>query len=337
MKTLLKVFVLTFLFLGNVAIFGQGKDLFSEVERIELKFKDIYFAVLGQVRPLPDGFIALCNESRTSGRHKIIKFDKQGNVLSIFQERGNGPGELRSVANILVTNDSILVAESTAPYVHKFSHKLEFIEDFRIKKGGKIFNLGSRYFGIWGPKYKNVNGKDKIFMLALYEKDSFTFKRDAFDIKEEPALTFNWGGICKIDKNRFAGIYANEYKIRILDEDGNQVNSLIKEVPGHFKKYYKWNKDPNNIDSRAMKWMHSWSKMHAVFFLNEIIIIRHNLNRRNYLDFYSRDGALIKGNWLQPKSNGHVFTTDGFIWKLQKVNEDDDDTRYFLVKEKLNL
>jgi hypothetical protein len=308
-------------------------NLFDEVERIELKMGDVVFASVADARPLPDGFILIIDQSAFGDVYSIVKLSKKGELIRLYDKRGNGPGEIRRIDNIAVRKNSILVAESTAPFVHEYSHDLQFIKDHRVKKGGKIFLLG-KFVGIWSTNFIKENNQDKSYILALYDSETFEFKRYAFEIPGAPAYVFSWGNVCELDNQTFAGIYSTRYQVHLFDSEFNRTKDLIKNIPKHIKKYYPWKQDPHKLDNTGIQWMHSWSKIYGVYYIKGTFIIKYMHDKKRYLDLVDGSGNIILAGFEEAKNSGIIFTQDSFVWWLES---NDDKTKFFLVKTEFNL
>ncbi len=312
------------------------RPIFKELERIELKLEKVHFATLSTVVPVPDGFILLVKESAFGNQYALIKISKSGAFVSVYNKRGNGPGELRTITNMVATKNSILVGELSAPYVHEFSHDLIFKEDHRIKSGGKLFQLG-QYLGIWTVNYKKVGNNNKTYILALYDRKTFEFKRFAYEIGEIPAFVQYWGGICQIDDNYFAGIYPTHYQIKVFNKELQFEKNLIKMVPKHIKKYHPWKKSPSHMDNSALKWMHSWSKPHSIFFIEGKFILKHLVDNQQFLDVISKDGEILRAV-KEGKNRSCLFSEGPSLWKLHWDDDNDEKIKFYtLVKYKLVL
>lgn len=307
---------------------GSPQTLFKEIERTELDFGNVVFARVSNIVPLPDGFIVLINETAYTTRHTLLKFSKKGTLISKYDRRGNGPGELRSVGNIVQLENSILVSESSAPYVHEYSHNLKFIKDHRIKKGGEVILLG-KFIGIWSRNFITEEKKDKIYMLALYDKATLKFQRYAFEVKEVPNFVYMWGGMCKMDNNSYAGVYVTTYQIRLFDKNLQNEKTLITIAPKYIKKYYPYKGDPQTFDQTSQKWMES------IDYVDNKFILGYMKGKNSYLDIIDNDGNILYSQYKVDKK-WIVFIDNSHVWLLEKV-EDDEDMKYVLIKSRLNL
>lgn len=315
------------------AVNNSSDSLFKEIERVELKLDDVVFAEIYWVDAIPDGFVLVVSESAYGNNYEILKISRSGKFIKKYDKRGNGPGELRSIHNIIVLDKSILVPEKSAPYIHEFSHHLEFIRDHRIKTGGNGFLLGN-YIGILSLNFKKENKKDKIFILALYDRNTFEFKKLAFEIPEVPAFVHLWGSFCRVDNNTIAGVYPILYSINLFDAEMNLKRVIKTEFPGHFKKYYPWKKSPSVVDESGIKWMHSWVKLHSVLYVNGKFIITYLQNKKCFYDIISIDGKSLVSTVELRKNRIYMFAEGPSIWRLE---ENDDGTKHTLVKEIIQL
>jgi hypothetical protein len=310
----------------------NDNSVFIQVDRVDLKLDSYQIAILSQVKPIPDGFILLVKQSSFGDKYALIKVSHKGEIVSIFEKRGNGPGELRSIENIAVAENSIFVSERSAPFVHEYSFDLKLIKDHRIKKGGKLFLLG-KYVGIWSLNFNNINDNNKTFILALYDRKTFAFIKVAFEISGVPAFVQRWGGICAIDENQFAGAYTIDYQINVFDSDMNLKKKLISKAPQYIKPYIPWKKSPYNLDKTGIDWMHSWSKIHSIFYVDNKYVLKYLLQKKQYTDIIDKNGKILASE-LEPKKNRSlIFSQNQFIWQLE-WNE--DSTKYALIKLKLN-
>ncbi|NIM12418.1 MAG: hypothetical protein GTO45_09915 [Candidatus Aminicenantes bacterium] len=313
---------------------GAAQKLFKEIERIELKLDDVVFASISDVVSVSDGFVLIIKESRFGDTYALLKLSKSGEPICKYDKRGNGPGEIRSIDRIAVKKKSILVAESFAPYIHEYSHNLEFIKDHRIKKGGEIILLG-KFIGIWSRNFITEDKKDKIYMLALYDKDTLKFQRYAFEVKEVPDFVYTWGGMCKVDNNSYAGVYATTYQIHLFDKNLQHEKRLITIVPKYIKKYYPYKGDPQTFDQTSQKWMESWSKMESIDYVDNKFILGYMQGKNSYFDIIDNVGNILYSQYKVDKK-WIVFTDNSHVWWLEKV-EDNEDVKYFLIKSRLNL
>jgi hypothetical protein len=328
-KLLLMLFSL--LILSNLY---AKNDIFVDVERVNLKLDELLYSGLGDIAPLPDGFIIVFRRGRDC--NLIVKLDKQGNIITVYDKTGNGPGEIRGLHNIGVTGTAIFASEMQSPFIHEFSHDLKFKNDYRIKGAGKLYVLGTKYIGIWCPS--NFDEKaENLDTLALYDAKSFKFKKYVFRVKEVPAFFSYWGSVCRINDDTFAGVYPSEYQIRIFDGNLEFRKSLLNEIPVYIKKYVPFNRSQSVVDQNAVNWTNTWSVMHSIYYLDGMFILSYTYNKEFFLDIIDSNGKVVYPNYKEKKRFGIAFIEDNkFLWRL-KVEEGDEADKYTLVKQKLIL
>jgi hypothetical protein len=311
-------------------------SIFKEVERVDLKLDKIIFAHINDYVVVPDGFIILIQETARGEYFSLVKLSKKGDVLRVYEKRGNGPGELRYIENLEAFGKSIFVGEMTAPYFHEFNHNLDFIADHRAKRGGKVMHVGN-YIGIWADYIPRVNNVDKFYMLGLYDNKTYEFKKYAFEIPEIPALVQSWGGVRKIDENTYAGIYPTQYQIRLYDKELNFKKNLLKDVPGYIVKYSPWKQNPNDVTLDMQKWFKSWSKIESLFYADGKFLLRYMIGEEFFIDIFDKDGKKLVSQYKEPKNKHVNFAEGGFLWLLESYDEDEDSPKNTLIKAKLDI
>jgi len=331
MYFLMIVLIISFL---NPIYLSAENNIFTEVNRIELKLDQPYYR-MADLKVLEDGFVLILDEAARSFRSypTIIKTDKDGNIVKKYNKRGYGPGELRRTGKIAADENSIWVSEQNEPWIHEFTHSLEFKKDYKIKNRGNIVINNSKFIGIWSTAYR----KDGVYMIQLYDKKNLEFKKLAFKIEEKniPHFVSTWGGICEVDTNTYAGIYCTEFQIRIFDGDFELKNILLKKTPKYVKKYFPWKKgEIFNTESR--EWMKNWTKMHSIFFIDNHFIVVYMYKEQLYLDVIDKYGNVKYSNYKMPENFGYYTSEGNYLWKAKRV-EYQDKIKYYLIKEKSNL
>jgi hypothetical protein len=330
MKLRILLTVLSLLFVlvstGDAKTYG-----FQTVRKVELDLEDIPVAYAAGFAKIPDGFIIAINASRFGTQFSLLKFSNEGKLLKTYEKRGNGPGELRAVSNILVNGDTLLVSERTAPYVHELTLDFKFVRDYRIKRGGNIYQLG-KYYGIWGV---NITGKEKNlkkYMLALYDSKTFEFKKYAYEVADPPPFVSLWGNIVPIGNNRFAGVYCNQYQIDFFDEELNLKDSMKLNVPDGMKKYSPGNKNPSLFNAESKKWMDSWLKYNSITYIDGKFILRYSIDDEMKLDVFSRDGKRLILGLIENEIGGVVMAEPPYAWCVKYNSEY---TKATLVQSKI--
>lgn len=291
-----------------------------------------HYSLLKCFAVLPGGFAVVFEESPSNRRPALVKVSWQGNFIREYTKRGQGPGELSEIGGIVASDDAIFVSEFFLPMVHVFSHDVQFINDFRVKSGGKIVFADDKYIAIWNQHFEN----DVVYMLTLYDSVRFDFFKYAFPVplKEVPQLAQYYGGIAKINGLGFAGVYSSDYRIKLFDHSFSQGKKLITRYPGHIKKYHPWRGNTTQIDmNQAQEWMNSWAIIHSVFFVDNHYIIEYSYDGKKYFDVLSRDGDMVY--CLQELKNFHSVSQGNHLFTIEVHENNDFEKSYSILKQEL--
>ena len=232
----------------------------------------------------------------------------------------------------LVTEKGIYACEGQTPVVHLFNHDLKFVNDYRIKRAGRLFSLGDGLFGVWGPNYLD----EGVYNLAVYDRE-FKFKKYVLPVKEVPALFQSWGGIVAVGDGEFAVARPPFYQVSLFDKDLKKKKELISKVPSYIRPYHKYKKSLNIVNEEIVKWSKSWSVVHSVFFVDGYYLLKIYDKDRFILDIYDSNGKLIREGVEEELKCQSIFVDgEGFLWKLKTV-EKEEFPDYFLKKVKLQL
>lgn len=316
------------MFLGAES--GSSIPILEKIEKVDLNFGDVICAYIVGIAPLENGFVLLTNESVYGDKYSLLKLSERGEFIKQYNKRGNGPGEFSRVGSLVVLEKSILVFERSTPFIHEFTFDLEFVRDHRVKQGGKGFLLGN-FVAVQGLYFTGGNKDKKNYVLALYDRETFEFKKYAVEVNEVPAFVFTWGGFCEVDNKTIAGVYSNIYEVQLFDRYMNKSGALEKKISGHFEKYYPWKKNPNTLRNDGVKWMHSWAKMHSIFFLEDKFIITYLQNKKYYWDVISMDGKPVAFGLENKADQPFLFTTNSHIWRLE-TTEVEDEKEYAIIQ-----
>lgn len=329
---ILLVFIIFLSFLLSVSPLHAEK-IFHTIERIRIATDD-YYPYINDLTTVPDGYVLLCEQSAATSKPILVKLNLKGISIATYGSHGYGPGELTKVNSLCFSEGEILATEFFTPVIHVFSTSLEFKKDIRIKKGGNILFADKRFIAVWSMHYE----KEFAYMVTLYDRNDYSFKRYAFPISREsiPAFVHFYGSFIPIDGNRYAGIYSNSYKIKIFSDDFNFETGLLKNAPAHVKKYRPWKRNRSIVDTMsANDWIASWTVLHSLFYVDGVFLINYREGGNFYIDFASRKGKIIhtgqKVRWY------HLYSDGKFLWRIERENEDEEEPDLFLVKEKLSL
>jgi hypothetical protein len=125
-------------------------------------------------------------------RCKVKKFDKDGNFLASFGNRGTGPGEFVLPNALAVLKDTIFVADINARKFSKFNTNGEFIEFTNVtgEMPQYLFSTKADNFISLVNKYQRVD--DDMYL---------SFYLGLFDTKFDSVLAFKGGRRQKLDRD----------------------------------------------------------------------------------------------------------------------------------------
>lgn len=314
-----------------------GDSIFKEIHRIPLQLDSLVFNEIVDLDPVKDGYILVLRRSAWGKADLIVKVNLRGELLSQYTKRGYGPGEIGNIGNVIVHDNRVYAIELTSPSIHCFDQHLKFVEDFRVKTGGKLIQL-QEDIGVWQLATKNENDENKHYLVALYDSKTVDFKRYAFSVKEPPSYVHTWGGICRIDKDTYAGIYSNEYVIRVLNAQLERTKT-IANVPANIKKrYYPVSNDPHTLTNTGVKWLKSWTKMKSIFYLNGMLVLTTSTGNDSEIDICTVGGNIIRSGCKMPKETILVESDGEYLLGLKWREPDNPDanTSYTILKLQLN-
>jgi hypothetical protein len=162
----------------------------------------------------------------------IFILDKVGNIKSAFGAQGQGPGELQSPLELVVsTNDEIFITERGKVVV--FSNTGQFIKDFHIdSEYQRVIPLNADRYLVIAVKLNDdfsqsfqvllcSSGMEELKTLDSSKIESF---KKAVKVNIIPTLVV-WG---KSDSQVLTG-HTDKYEIRVFDFNGQLLKSIEKE------------------------------------------------------------------------------------------------------------
>lgn len=303
--------------------------IIKETQRIKLQCGGFYSSI-GDGALLPDGFVFVFKESAFGQNPLIIKFNKKGEPVSEYHERGNGPGELNEPDGVYAFGNQIFAGEFYNPVVHVFSNNLKFKRDFRIKSSGKILFVNDMYVGIWSRYYHD----NKVYLMTIYNKDTFSLYKYAYPIHKDkiPAFVQYYGNVTPISENRYAGIYASDFQVTIFDHKFERSQPLFKKTPEHVKAHIKWKGSRSVIDTgKIKKWMSTWTIPQSVYYVNSHYIITYQHKGATFQDVIDEKGNIIlrerKITWFPRFSDGN------YLYRIDVIENENEKDEFFIIKE----
>lgn len=98
----------------------------EEILRITDESGEFYFSYPNTIKVAYDDSIFI-NDSQ-----QLLRFDKNGHFIRNYFVKGQGPGELTSVSNYILTEDAIIIYDGRARRITWFNYDGELIKDFKI-------------------------------------------------------------------------------------------------------------------------------------------------------------------------------------------------------------
>ena len=162
----------------------------------------------------------------------IFILNKDGSLISVFGSNGQGPGELQSPLELVISNqDEIFITDRGKVVV--FSNTGQFIKEYRIdNEYQKIIPLDrDRYLAIAVKLNEDLSQSFQVILCSSEFKELKTldsskiesFKK-AVKVNIIPTLVY-W----ETSNNYVFTGNTDEYEIRVFDFDGKLVRSVKKE------------------------------------------------------------------------------------------------------------
>jgi len=168
-----------------------------------------------------------------SKAHKIKIFDKTGQLIKEFGEKGPGPGELDMPSNIeLYSENQLIVFNMRGRKMSLFSRDGEFIKDLPMEKYGRISRIRVDSQGSFYGYSTLFEESSQIIKVDKFDSDlnlgsnivAMEIKTDFSSI--EPIPTFLYFHVIN---NNFVWGYASKYVLHIVDPGGNEVRRIIRD------------------------------------------------------------------------------------------------------------
>jgi hypothetical protein len=162
----------------------------------------------------------------------IFILDKDGSLVSAFGSSGQGPGELQSPMELVISNqDEVFITDRGKAAV--FDNSGYFIKDFRIdSEYQKIIPLTKdRYLAVAVKLNEDLSQSFQVILcssgfeeIKILESSKIESFKKAAKVNIIPTL-FHWE---TSDNHIYTG-NTQEYEIRVFDFDGTLLRSIEKE------------------------------------------------------------------------------------------------------------
>jgi len=176
--------------------------------------------------------------SPKSGENLIYKFDRNGNFLTSFGQKGQGPGELQSPSSLMITSqDEIAITDTAKNKLLKFEKDGNLIEEIPISSDiWLVIPLENRKY-IAMVRTIDASSDYFKFPLILYSSEFEKIKELDHMKYGNPVIgkslkgtyhTLTWS----VSRGKiFTGFQDRGYEIYVYDLDGN----LLKKIKKRYK------------------------------------------------------------------------------------------------------
>ena len=116
--------------LGNTGVGSEGEDdervlNLHQVLRIEDVQADYYLKSPRDIQIASDGSLFVVDEDQ------LLKFDANGQFIKNLYKKGQGPGELEGISDLIISDDALIILQGQPNKIMLMSHDGEFIREFR--------------------------------------------------------------------------------------------------------------------------------------------------------------------------------------------------------------
>jgi hypothetical protein len=162
----------------------------------------------------------------------IFMLNKDGRLISVFGSKGQGPGELQSPMELVISKqDEVFITDRGKVFV--FSNTGQFIKEFRIdNEYQKIIPLDrDRYLAIAVKLNEDLSQSFQVILCSSGFKELKTLdssKIESFKKAAKVNIIPNLVYWEKSNNHMYTG-NTDEYEIRVFDFDGKLLRSIKKE------------------------------------------------------------------------------------------------------------
>ncbi len=319
----------------------------EEILRITDESGEFYFTRPNTIKIAYDDSIFIKDSSQ------LLRFDQEGRYVRNYFVKGQGPGELTSVNNYVLTEDAIIIYDGRPRRITWFNYDGELIKDFKIdlkvrSQDFLLFRNNTYYFFsrdriITNEKPLVVDQPHRLFALTQNGKEIselIEFPVKMYMLSSQVRAV--WKPIsqffCIDFKEEYLVVsHTQDYSITIFDF---RTQSVIRR----FNREYKRVETPPEIKERNVIFGNDRKKypIPEMEFLNDVqnlFIFDDKLwvqtSTKDKMGRYLYDVFDILGSYVDSfylDVNGTVLSTHGdYIY----VREKDEDELFSIVKYKL--
>jgi hypothetical protein len=321
---------------------NAGRVLKLEEElRITDESGRFFFQYPRDIKIAPDGSYYFYD------REQLIQLDKEGRFIRNFFRKGQGPGELTSVSNFFVLEDTLVVHSNNPNKIVWFDFQGELVKELSLQKMGSYARLqfyrdGKFYLIKSGTPSRQE--KPEVLdipqiLIELSEKTDEQKELISFPLKAL-AMGGAWVSGTSVLSAPFKGRYlfvshTQEYSVNLYDCESQKLLSI-------FNRSYKRIKKPKNAGGAVIIIDGTKHEAPGSEYLNDIsglFIFRDKLwvhtslkdeKKGDLIDVFDLDGKYVDCFYL--RLNGRLLSTQG---DSLFVREKDPDELIQIVRYKV--
>ncbi len=171
--------------------------------------------------------------------NKVHKISPDGKLILSFGTKGVGPGDIKSLNNIFVSEKNEIVISELAYYVSFFDTKGKFIKKYILNQNGQNSIWYLKYIGnnhVIGKKF--IIDNPFLMLVKLSEKPKIInnnlLKGDLIPVFNKQIRLYRnefVPGLIYSNASKYTAIAkSNNYNIKILDNDGVVVNEIKRDI-----------------------------------------------------------------------------------------------------------
>jgi len=209
----------TFIDGGEDSLGNDDKNLIKSISDVVIDSKDNVYILEG-------------SES------KVHKYSENGEYLTTFGRKGNGPGEFVHSYSILLKNDTIYIPNNRSGKLMAFNQDGQFVRNVTPEEGNlpdKIFTIGDHFLGgVRQMKFNDGQGMS-VKNLKIYDQNfnplhTIYSSNDERDYSKPFNPTDDFIPFACSDKQIFVGLNSeDDYLINVYDEGGVKKQVIRKK------------------------------------------------------------------------------------------------------------
>ncbi len=162
----------------------------------------------------------------------ILKFDRNGNFITAFGRKGQGPGELQGPIYPVVTNqDEVLIMDEGRRKLFFFTKEGDYIKSIpQDAATAALFPLANGNYLRASEIYSYPNNYVLFILTGSDFKEIKELERLTFPLRREKEKAITTGFFWSITKTHvYFGNEQRGYEINVFDLDGNLVRKIKKD------------------------------------------------------------------------------------------------------------